>query len=76
MNRKKLIIAITVLSVFLISAPIFGSECYAAGQRVVINYRIQKGDTLWEISQKHNTTVSDLMTLNVEQYHNLCRTNA
>lgn len=64
MKRKSLIIAITVLAVLLISVPLFSSSCYAAGQRIVINYSVQKGDTLWEISQKHNTTVSDLMTLN------------
>lgn len=29
-----------------------------------ILYKVQKGDTLWEIAQKHNTTVSHLVQIN------------
>jgi LysM repeat protein len=64
-NKKRLVAAIIlILAVCVASILTCHGNSFAAVQRVIINYTVQKGDTLWEISQKHNTTVSEIMSLN------------
>ena len=57
---KAFVIVALALAVFWHTAPV---DCHAAAQ-VTINYRVKSGDTLWEISQKHGTTVASIKSLN------------
>lgn len=56
MSRKKLLISLAVTAV--ISSSFFATKVNAA------TYEVQRGDTLWKISQKLNTTVAQLKSVN------------
>lgn len=56
MKSKKLITTV-LITIFLLA----GSSVAKAN---TINYTVQSGDSLWKISQKFNTTVSNITTLN------------
>jgi len=43
---------------------VLASECSLVTETKYISYTVKKGDTLWAISQKYNTTVDELVELN------------
>ncbi|RDW20739.1 LysM peptidoglycan-binding domain-containing protein [Oceanobacillus chungangensis] len=57
MANKKVMMSVTASAA--IAAAIFGAE-----QAEAASYKVQSGDSLWSIAQKHQTSVSNLKTLN------------
>lgn len=56
--NKKIIMSVT--STAFIASLLFGMEEAEASS----TYKVQSGDSLWKIAQKHNTTVTQLKTIN------------
>lgn len=56
-NKKKLFMSITATAVI-------ASAFFATDQADAATYKVQNGDTLWKIAQKHDVTVSDIKSMN------------